>query len=857
MARISTGQNIGATDRGTSQRLLGGIAMDAAPGALAQRDINAPALQPTAAPVNTFQQTGAPTLGGPIRLFAPPELPQPNQDLANLAKSLGMFSTTLENVSKTYYETYQLQEKQAEQKGAQVAAEAASYGRFTSFGELLKDVEKKAATDPAAATYLQRLKSLDPRTLPYVVTNIQDSAVKFNLATARERINQTRALPDGTPLEEVDPADPRFNQLMTSLILPQDMAVSPRVFQNNQAALYSMYGSLGNDQAKRYGDWKSSQAKNAFQKNVDAQVALLGSGTISFENLAVNLSDGLNQVWANSGLTTQDYQKTKEDLLNNLADSARAYAGGDVGVLSALGGKLLKAAAKMTAGPRGELLLDQVGGQKALADFYRRLMSGVAADRELEQKFEGFIGEDQADSDVAKSMTPQVLADPYAFQQRSEALLRRGQQLFPNDPDRALAYQARVQKQLQNLERGYIQPIQDQQDLNLWSTMATDPRSMSAEQIVDMRERGLISKAAANQALGSLQAMNREDNRANYQTLRQSQADLKERLELQFKRGDSEGGATFTPGEAKQLFTAMGALWRKGDELIKKNPGKDLTQQLGDIYSKAVISGMTPVKKDNKVPAITTDDLMKRLNNLDNNIRLDETTRQQIKRSGLKPSQFFRQQMESQGLKMDPSTEKKLQDLDKSNLVSSTSMGTGGLAMLPVDRYGSLAARLANQFASAVGNALVPPAAAGEMPLAMMNVRGPVDINRLRNAIVGKESGGNFNAVNPDSGAIGIGQVMPENVGPWTERHYGRRLTPSQFKRNKQAQIAVVNGQLNDILRQQLSATRDVPTAIRRTAAVWYSGQANLYNDTKAQGGGKYPSIRDYTNDILRRYSGS
>ncbi|NBV51213.1 hypothetical protein EBR78_08360, partial [bacterium] len=94
-------------------------------------------------------------------------------------------------------------------------------------------------------------------------------------------------------------------------------------------------------------------------------------------NLAANLSDGLNQVWANSGLTTQDYQETKKELLNNLADSARAYAGGDISKLSTLGGNLLKAAAKITAGRNGEPLLDQVGGQKALADFYRRLMSGV------------------------------------------------------------------------------------------------------------------------------------------------------------------------------------------------------------------------------------------------------------------------------------------------------------------------------------------------------------------------------------------------------------------------------------------------------------------------------------------------
>ena len=156
------------------------------------------------------------------------------------------------------------------------------------------------------------------------------------------------------------------------------------------------------------------------------------------------------------------------------------------------------------------------------------------------------------------------------------------------------------------------------------------------------------------------------------------------------------------------------------------------------------------------------------------------------------------------------------------------------------------------------------PAYAGSMQgfsagrSAVARASGPVDVNRLRQAIIGKESGGNFSAVNPDSGALGLGQVMPENVGPWTQRHYGRRLTPKQFLANKEAQLSVVNGQINEILQQQLKAGYGMETAIRRTASIWYSGQGDLYNNTRPQysNGRRYPSISEYTVDILNRYLG-
>ena len=134
----------------------------------------------------------------------------------------------------------------------------------------------------------------------------------------------------------------------------------------------------------------------------------------------------------------------------------------------------------------------------------------------------------------------------------------------------------------------------------------------------------------------------------------------------------------------------------------------------------------------------------------------------------------------------------------------------------------------------------------------------PTNVSAFRQAIIGKESGGNYNAVNPDSGALGIGQVMPENVGPWTKQYLGKSLTPQQFLKDPAAQDAVVNGRFKDMLADQAAAGFSGEQMIRRAAAVWYSGQARLWNDTKPQysNGRQYPSIAEYTKAIWQSYLG-
>lgn len=133
------------------------------------------------------------------------------------------------------------------------------------------------------------------------------------------------------------------------------------------------------------------------------------------------------------------------------------------------------------------------------------------------------------------------------------------------------------------------------------------------------------------------------------------------------------------------------------------------------------------------------------------------------------------------------------------------------------------------------------------------------EVSKFRAAIIAKESGGSYTVVNPDSGAIGIGQVMPENVGPWTQRYLGKALTPEEFRANPGAQDAVVNGRFRDMLADQRAAGYKGEEMIRRAAAIWYSGSGNLWNDTKPQfyNGRRYPSIAEYTLSIWKKFQSS
>ena len=127
----------------------------------------------------------------------------------------------------------------------------------------------------------------------------------------------------------------------------------------------------------------------------------------------------------------------------------------------------------------------------------------------------------------------------------------------------------------------------------------------------------------------------------------------------------------------------------------------------------------------------------------------------------------------------------------------------------------------------------------------------------LRRAIIGQESDGRYKLVNPDSGAMGLGQLMPDNVREWGKQALGRSPSKQEFLAHPDIQLKIINYKLTEYWQDaQKNSGGNEDIAVRMVASRWYSGRANLYNSTASQysNGRQYPSIAEYTLSVLKKY---
>jgi len=116
-------------------------------------------------------------------------------------------------------------------------------------------------------------------------------------------------------------------------------------------------------------------------------------------------------------------------------------------------------------------------------------------------------------------------------------------------------------------------------------------------------------------------------------------------------------------------------------------------------------------------------------------------------------------------------------------------------------------------------------------------------------AIAGRESGGNYGAVNPDSGALGKYQIMPGNISSWSKQTLGYSVTPAQFLHSPQLQEQVAQGMLRSYYNQWGPGG---------AAVAWYAGPGavsgwmkNRNNSRYTAAQGSYSSINAYALGIL------
>ena len=123
------------------------------------------------------------------------------------------------------------------------------------------------------------------------------------------------------------------------------------------------------------------------------------------------------------------------------------------------------------------------------------------------------------------------------------------------------------------------------------------------------------------------------------------------------------------------------------------------------------------------------------------------------------------------------------------------------------------------------------------------------ELDRFMGALIGQESGGAEDAVNADSGAMGLGQIMPENWGPWAAE---AGADPADFSAGNQRRV----------IRYKLAQYYANYGNWRDVALAWYGGGGSVQamkegrisgNATEAGG---YPSLNAYADKLLASMEG-
>ena len=121
------------------------------------------------------------------------------------------------------------------------------------------------------------------------------------------------------------------------------------------------------------------------------------------------------------------------------------------------------------------------------------------------------------------------------------------------------------------------------------------------------------------------------------------------------------------------------------------------------------------------------------------------------------------------------------------------------------------------------------------------------DVVRLANAISGQESGGDYAAQNPLSGAYGRYQIMPENWSSWAGEA-GVGSDAEQTPENQQRVAYYKIGQLLDKYKDPA-----------KVAQAWYAGEGSFdYSPSALSRGqeGGHPSINQYVDEVMQRMTG-
>ena len=762
MARLSTGQSYGDTNRSTAAQLLGGIPTDATSGAIAQGEINAPALRPQASPVSTYQQVGAPTIGGPVKFFAPPDLPPPSQDMARIAAALGTFSPVLANLGESYVQRKKQEDAQAQMAGQAAAQQLAMAAPGQDFIAARDNLWRKAqAGDAGALAAYQQLQALSPLQQAYAQRYAGQAVLREDINTATDRF---KAIPDigGTPIDEIPPGDPRLSAAMASLY---------RVPANDPAGFAELMPQI----AVKNGEISRAHMTMHAARNVrvtgaatQADTVSLFSGSPAAADVAAGITRRLSA--ARQGLGVDQYQEQLQAMPDMLVTAVAANSVGpdgrpDARRFQALAGVAQQALGNIRIGPNGqESLLNAYGvkgGAAMQLDLQQKLLKKF---KELTTTVDAFYGSSGEDLGHQVASITKV-GDPNLTPAQRDAALARGAAMITaqtsNPQERAAALSA-LNSTFSASQTAFTGPMQREAERTIMFDYAKDPGT-EIKRIDSMIRSGQLPVEYGNRLKANYRSLEGDALRPWVRASREA-VELAMKPEIDaVQLPKSDGGKVITEKERRFLIERRAELTQDVERMRLKalSDGSGVAgyrAQLGAFTEALMPKAPKPANRDMKEMFASPEDWRKGLgagnaagrgnpqanNDLARRVdtglvmglpafeknftawiergEMSDAMKLMIKRSGYgaKPAEFWRKQWKNHygDLQM-PAQYQELMPMRDQMKVSyqpttGTTQPTAQLASNLSSFWQGLAANAANALT------MTAPAAAGEMPMGTM-----------------------------------------------------------------------------------------------------------------------------------------
>ena len=616
MARLSTGQAFGEVSRASAAQLLGGIPTDASGGALAQGSINAPALQPRATPVDTFQRVGAPTLGGAPKFFAPPDLPNPGQDLANLSKALGGFSTTLQSFGETWLANKQQEDKKEEAATGALVGQTSRFGPARDIASLAANLEKaKALGDPNADRWLQIVREKQNSSVGkyWLGRSIEQNAIQNAALSLPDLIANTSVIKeaDGKNIElnTLSTNDPRYLSWRDGVLFG-GVQMSPQGYAKNQGIIVQAQLQADQAQRKRYNTAQGvrlvGQVAVNTQKTAEKYVLQRATGNPeSAEDAAtMSLQQSLDAIRI---LPLPEETKTKltNDLLEGFAaevgsaakQSSFSFLSGDMDAV------LRPVLSRVMTGPVDQRvkadgvtaneslrLFNTLGGNPYLDQLVAKANQGLIQDKTQKAQMAGIQQQQSIDDWLATTLPEGRRSDPAAIKAAFQAK-REQMSAEPDGVVRAAGF-AQLNALESQLTETYVKPVQEQRALQLTQQLANTAgdeaaRNRLTAQVESDLAAGRITSATAISIQNTVAAQGSKEVRTYDKDINSRIDKMSKEWEAYSGSPNSYGGSTVAGFESQALYKARDDARRKSQDTVYQaiKEGKDPVQALNQLWT--------------------------------------------------------------------------------------------------------------------------------------------------------------------------------------------------------------------------------------------------------------------------------